>query len=89
MLHTYKAVLRGDRIEWIDTPPPAAGPTPVHITLLEDARGGPIRDRGRAMAEALEALAGTGAFADIDDPAAWQRELRRDRLLPRRGADAA
>jgi hypothetical protein len=84
VLRTYKAVLRGDHIEWIDTPPPTAGATPVHVTLLEDVSSGSAAERGRAMAEALEALSSTGALADIEDPAAWQRELRRDRSLPGR-----
>lgn len=84
MLRTYKAVLRGDRIEWIDTAPATAHATPVHITLLEESAPAPQRERGRVMAEALAALAGSGAFADLSDPVAWQRELRRDRTLPGR-----
>ena len=30
------------------------------------------------MAQALETLAEGGAFVEIPDPVAWQRELRRD-----------
>ncbi len=33
------------------------------------------------MAEALENLAETGAFSEIEDPVQWQRELRADRPL--------
>jgi hypothetical protein len=36
------------------------------------------------MMEALEQLAHLNAFAEIDDPVEWQRELRRDRPLPGR-----
>ncbi len=38
------------------------------------------------MAEALEELARRDAFAEIDDPVAWQRKLRSERVLPDREA---
>ncbi|MBB4637232.1 hypothetical protein [Longimicrobium terrae] len=81
MLHTYKAVLRGDQVEWIDSPPAADGPMPVHITLLEGERQ---MNRGREMASVLEALAAMGGLSSIPDPSAWQREVREDRALPGR-----
>lgn len=84
MPHTYNAVLRGDRLEWIDCAPAERGATPVRITLLEES---PIRSGekcGRAMAEALEAIAEIGGCAAIADPSSWQREVRRDRGLPGR-----
>ena len=82
MLRTYKAILRGDRIEWIDGPPAPVRPTPVHITLLEDETAEPVEQRGREMARALEALAQAGGLSTISNPVAWQRELRQDRALP-------
>jgi hypothetical protein len=36
------------------------------------------------MREALERLAARNAFAEIEDPVAWQREIREDRPLPGR-----
>ncbi len=36
------------------------------------------------MAEALEQLAASQAFAELDDPAAWERHLREERELPSR-----
>ena len=39
-------------------------------------------ERRRMVQEALDGLAGLNAFADIDDPVAWQREIRKDRPLP-------
>ena len=42
------------------------------------------RSDGKKMAEALEKLAESGAFADITDPVEWQREIRKDRPLPGR-----
>ncbi len=40
--------------------------------------------RGQQMADALSKLAESGAFSGIEDPSAWQREIRRDRPLPGR-----
>jgi len=82
MLRTYKAVLRGNQIEWIDPPPAPVRPTPVHITLLEDEAVEPAT-RGREMAAALEALASGGRLSGMD-AATWERELRQDRGLPGR-----
>ncbi|MBW3570125.1 MAG: hypothetical protein KY467_03355 [Gemmatimonadetes bacterium] len=84
MLRTYKAVLRGNRVEWIDAPPAPTRPTPVHITLL-DENAEPARARGPEMARALEALAQRGGLSGIPDPVSWQRELRQERSLPGRG----
>jgi hypothetical protein len=85
MLRTYKAVLRGDRIEWIDAPPRGQRPVPVHVTLLEDEAASPAAVRGQQMARALQALADAGGLTGIPDPRAWQREVRRERPLPGRG----
>lgn len=84
--HTYRAVLRGNELEWIDTPPSPEGPTEVAITMLkpqpdsEEAR----RARRQLAVEALEELAAAGGIASIPDPAAWEREIRQDRPLPGR-----
>lgn len=44
-----------------------------------------IVPNGTEMAKLMEAIAQRGgAFKDIDDPAAWQREIRKDRPLPGR-----
>lgn len=40
--------------------------------------------RGEKMAEALAKLAKVNAFSDIKDPVQWQRDIRRDRVLPGR-----
>jgi len=81
MLRTYKAVLRGNRVEWIDTPPAPTRPTPVHITLLDESAE---PARGQEMARVLEALAQGGGLSGIPDPVSWQREQRQERTLPGR-----
>lgn len=84
MARTYRAVLRGDRVEWIDPPPNNQSAIPVHIILMQNAPNGP-GTRGGAMADALEDLARMGGLPSITDPIAWQRDVREDRSLPERG----
>jgi hypothetical protein len=88
MLRTYKAVLRGDRLEWCGDAPQVTAPehpVMVHVTLLDEPETEEARsERGRRMAEALERLAARNAFAEIEDPVEWQRDIRKDRPLPGR-----
>lgn len=81
---TYRAVLRGDRVDWIDPPPQRGAETEVQITLLQPESDEERRARGQRAAAALERLAAAGAFDGIEDPVAWQRETRQDRVLPGR-----
>lgn len=86
---TYRAVLRGDRLEWRGEVPPEISrerPVPVDVTILRDERLGPVRaaNTGEKMAAALEKLAASHAVAGIADPVEWQREARQDRPMPGR-----
>jgi hypothetical protein len=81
---TYRAMLRGDQVDWIDPPPQHLGETEVQITLLPSESEDERRARGLRAAAALERLAKAGAFDQIEDPVAWQREIRQDRPLPGR-----
>jgi len=82
MPRTYKAILHGDRVEWIDTPPADHGPAEVEILLPGDAA---MAD-GSAMAGPLDVLAESGGIVAIPDPLAWQRDCREDRFIPGRDA---
>ncbi len=70
-----------------DGAPPARGPVRVRVTVV-----GPLLEetpderaaRGKRMGELLQKLAETNPFAEITDPVAWQREIRKDRPLPGR-----
>ena len=88
MLVTYKATLRGNRLEWNGEPPAHLLPekaVAVHVTILDESVVSPIDvSRGQRMAAALEQLAAAHAVAEITDPAAWEREIRQDRVLPNR-----
>ncbi len=85
-MRSYRALLRGDRLEWLEEAPEPQKDVPlqVHVTVLEQANSADMDTRGCAMAAILEKLAESGAFSAIADPAKWQRALRRDRVLPER-----
>jgi hypothetical protein len=89
MLGTYKAVIQGNQIEWVeDVPNLGNQAVPVFVTVLEEQ---PVIsadseawtqsiERRQKMVEILEKLAGMNALAKIK-PVAWQRETRQDRSL--------
>ena len=85
MMRTYKALLRGDRLEWLgEAPEPQTdAPLSVHVTVLEQEPS-EVHARGHAMAALLEQLAKRRTFSTIIDPVGWQRELRQERVLPGR-----
>ena len=86
MPQTFRALLRGDQLEWTPRRPtviPADQPVLVDVTVSDE----PCTTKpqtGRSMAAILEQLAQTGSFAEISDPVEWQRNLRADRSLPGR-----
>jgi hypothetical protein len=83
MAESYRAVLKGDRLEWTDVVPShLATEQPVEVTILEAPDQ--IANRRKRMAHALESLASIDAFSGISDPSEWQREIRKDRALPGR-----
>jgi hypothetical protein len=88
-MHThYRAILRGDRLEWLGEAPESRpdAPLSVQVTIVdpEPVSEEQERSRGLAMAALLEKLANRGTFSAITDPVEWQRELRRERALPGR-----
>ena len=88
MLNTYKAKLKGDHIEWAESPPPAlnGGTTDVLVTVLgsQEADTADKAELRRRRVAALERIAARGGIKSIPDPIAWQREMREDRPLPGR-----
>ncbi|HEY0431998.1 MAG TPA: hypothetical protein VGC61_09265 [Pyrinomonadaceae bacterium] len=82
-MQTYRAILKGDRLEWTDSEPTDLNPEqPVEVTILDEQDR--LAERRRRMAEALEKLAASDAFSEISDPVEWQRDIRKDRPLPGR-----
>ena len=86
MSQTFRALLRGDQLEWTSHRPtviPANQPVLVDVTMFDDPSLAKTRP-GPAMAAILEQLAQAGSFAELTDPVKWQRDLRADRSLPGR-----
>ena len=84
MLKTFKAWLRGSRLEWIgDVPERREQMFQVHVTFLDDKPVIEPETRGKKMAEILEKLA-ANQVSGIIDPVVWQQETRQDRSLPGR-----
>ena len=88
MLATYKAILRGNQLEWHEQIPPqlAQQPVAVYVTLLDVPITATEKSvQGAQMAAALTALATLQSESQtIVDPIAWEREQRQDRSLPHR-----
>ena len=88
MLTTLKAVVHGDRIQWLEASEqtfPAEHPVVALITpLQEQAPAVPDQQRAERRLAALKNLASINAFSGIPDPLEWQREARNDRELPGR-----
>lgn len=84
MLKTFKALLKGTHVEWIEDRPDLGDEMlEVYVTLLDKQTVSDAKTRGQKMAEILENLAATEGLENID-PILWQRETRQDRSLPGR-----
>ena len=81
------AVLNGNSVKWLDGPPEADEPVQTYVIILDKDKPDFPENRGAIMAGLLEILGDLGAFADIEDPVAWQREQRKDRPMPFRDYD--
>ena len=83
MRDTYRAILRGNQLEWNEPGPVDLNPEqPVEVIIIDEPDQ--TANRRQRMAEALEKLAASDAFSEISDPSEWQREIRKDRPLPGR-----
>jgi hypothetical protein len=84
-METYRAILKGNRLEWIETEPEhLEAEQAVQVTILDSPAEIDASTQGQRMARALEQLAATNALSEIKDPSEWQREIRKDRPLPGR-----
>lgn len=89
VLTTYKAILRGNYLEWrsnVHVPVSPDRAVAVYVTVLDEpaAPDESLKSQGKRMAAALEQLAQLHACAEITDPVSWEHERRQDRPLPGR-----
>ena len=90
MLNTYRAVLRGQLLEWLYEQPqnlPSDQAVAVHVTILDETTPLAKKQQGRRMAAALEQLAKMNASVRAVDARQWEREVRQERVLPGREFD--
>lgn len=85
MQRIFKAILKGNHLEWADEVPQQGDrPIRVYVTLQEEGSITSDESRRKKIVEILEKIAQNNIFSDISDPVEWQRELRQDCLLPGR-----
>ena len=82
-----RTLLHSDIVEWLDEAPAIEEPVQSYIVILNNLKVDHPDNRGPVGAAMLEILADKGAFDHIEDPVAWQREMRKDRPLPFRDYD--
>jgi len=86
MLETYKATLRGDKIEWETDAPKILKKeksVAVYITIAEEINVSNLSN-SKKMAEVLNKIASKGGVSAIENASEWQREQRRERNLAER-----
>lgn len=80
MPKTYAAILKGDRVEWVgESPPDAAAPVKVRITVLSDELADKGAAGGESAAAVLADLARRGGVthtAAADEPSNGWRKVR-------------
>jgi len=86
MLRTYKALLKGNVLEWVGPIPEYNEDRPlnVSVTIPEKETNSDKIKRGKEMASILKELSETNPFSGINDPVQWQRKVREDRNQPYR-----
>jgi hypothetical protein len=83
MSQTYRAILNGSQVTWLDAAPELSESTEVEVVLVAAPGRSRVNDRGARMAQALQGLADRNTFGSID-PLLWQQAVRHDRPLPGR-----
>jgi hypothetical protein len=83
MSQTYRAILKGSQVTWLDAAPELSASTEVQVILVAAPDRSSVNERGARMAQALQGLADRNTFGTID-PLQWQQEVRQDRSLPGR-----
>jgi hypothetical protein len=83
MTNSYRATLKGNKLEWHNRVPDSTKETlEVDVVVLKPS---PEQKelQGQRMAQALQVLADANVFENLD-AVTWQKEQRQDRPLPNR-----
>lgn len=83
MLGIYKAIIAGNKIRWIEQPPAEINDnSEIQVEVVIKSNPDENMSRGEAMYQSLRKLSACGGLlSNIDDPVAWQREIRTDRKI--------
>ena len=87
MTQTFRALLQGNQLKWLEEVPASlSSQTAVRVRVMLDAQEATEdeTERQQKVLRLLNELAASHAFSDIEDPSAWQQEIRTDRPLPDR-----
>jgi hypothetical protein len=71
--NSYRATLQGNTLEWHTRAPEVQKVVEVEVVIVEPQHA--KTEQGKHMAQALQALADTRAFENVE-PLAWQKEQR-------------
>ncbi|HAB54340.1 MAG: hypothetical protein A2315_16495 [Ignavibacteria bacterium RIFOXYB2_FULL_35_12] len=85
MSETYQAIITGNTIRWL-VPPPKEIETGKEISVEITVKTSDKKNlaRGIAMYNSLKNLSKLkGVISSVENPAEWQREMRKDRTLDR------
>lgn len=89
MLRSYEVIYENGQISWLNGKPKITRGKAI-IVIEEDEseqRTENNEPNGKRLAEIFEELAANNAAASFGDPMEWQKETRRDRVLPGREDD--
>lgn len=79
----YSAEIKGNKLNWIDIPPKEIiDKESISVKIIIDTEI-LSSGNGKKMASALEQIAKLGGIKSIEDAAAWQRKIRKDRNIGR------
>lgn len=85
MLKAYPAQLIDGHLCWTGAVPPEAAAGSIDVDVVIRTKSELTNDERRQRLKVLfEQIRQSGGITSIPDPAAWQREIRLDRLLPGR-----
>jgi len=82
-MRTYRAILRGNRVEWRGDEPNPQQSLEVDITVLEQPHTPEENQQKNERIASLQQLAEKGGISNMTDASEWQRKERQDR--PRSG----
>jgi hypothetical protein len=87
MLQTYSAILKNNQLHWTEEEPVTSAEghaLSVLVTIVDETIQPTTEHHRQKIVQVLNRLAARNSLAEINDPVAWQKDLREDRTLPGR-----